>query len=63
MADLDNLQTRIAAMRDSAQNQRQRNRQNSPEFTAFVDEYRQIFPGTKVKWVRWPDGSEEGKRT
>jgi hypothetical protein len=39
------------------------NREKCPELTAWIDDFKAVFgPGVKVKWVRWPDGTEQGRR-
>lgn len=57
------LAERVAKLKNSEDARRLRNRAANPEFTAFVDDFKRVFgPGVKVKWVRWPDGREDGKR-
>ena len=57
------LQARCAANANTAKARAAANRVKHPEFTAFVDEFRKVFGAeVRVRWVRWPDGTEEGKR-
>lgn len=57
------LQARCAVNAGKAKARALENRTRHPEFTRFVDEFRKVFGNdTKVRWVRWPDGTEEGKR-
>lgn len=66
MTDASNLAARVAALAD---HQRERtaakadaNRAKAPEFAQFVDQLRGVFGNVRVTWVRWADGSEQGRR-
>lgn len=62
MAGVDDLTVRVAKLQAHAAIRRARNRAAAPEFTAFVDALRAKFGDVKVRYVRWPDGTEEGKK-
>lgn len=61
-ADLDGLRARVQTMEDASRARAALNRAHSPEFAEFVATVRRRAPGARVTWVRWPDGTEEGKR-
>lgn len=62
MTDLAVLQSRVAALAKRVTGDAQTNRAKAPEFAAFVDEFREAFgaASVRVRYVRWPDGSEQG---
>lgn len=64
---LASLQSRIATLADQARTTKEarvaQNRARCPEFAAFVDDFRRVFGDVRVRYVRWPDGIEQGTST
>lgn len=49
-------------MTPEQQDDARRNREAAPEFAEFVDAMRAKFGNCRVRYVKWPDGREQGKR-
>lgn len=62
-ADLQSRVQQLAAT-DAARKAtaRDANRSAHPEFAAFVDAMRAAFGDVRVRWIRYPDGREQGTR-
>jgi hypothetical protein len=68
--DTDQLKATQERLRSIAEQQSEKkaeaarlNREKCPELTAWILDFKTVFgPGVKVKWIRWPDGSEQGTR-
>lgn len=60
---VDELQARVRVLADKHKTRLAANRQRFPEFAEFVADFRGVFgDGVRVRWVKFPDGTEEGKR-
>lgn len=62
MSDVAELRRRVGKIAETEAGIRARNRAAAPEFAEFVSHLRGKFGDVKVRWIRWPDGREEGKR-
>lgn len=57
---MPDLFERVEAMRLKQESRQEENRRKYPDFAAFVDEFRKVFPGLKLQHVSYPDGAEWG---
>ena len=63
MTDLTPIRRRLELRAHEARRRRQAMVVANPDFARFVDSLRAVFgPDCRVRWIKWPDGTEEGRR-